>query len=299
MNISCDNNYTDTQYQILIGVVTSVSALAIIACLAAIVLIVVTRIYKVFLIRLVLYFILILTAKAAANLPPYYWPYQENISGYFILTTQWMQVLATVWITMYLFLLVMFKLQLNKAYQETVGVGCVVLIPLLFTWATLELPDWSCTTPEKARNRFLAFKLPMLLLMLGCFSAVSLMAGVLCKRWRANHYRYELQRQHWSVLREALPFIVYPAISCAALIIDGLIHIHYILVLKGVVKGQFAIGVYHSMPLEELVLPLVLILNPNTYRLLRKVGTLKRKGTDRKSNEITELISSQKTEIDT
>ena len=283
MNDSCVDNVT---HKLLVDASISVSALATVACLAAIVLIVFIGIYRVFLIRLVLYFILLLLVNAVTHILLNTLPFLERaITEYVIITVQWMQVFATVWITTYLFLLIMFKVQLNKAYQEVAGLLLVVLTPLTFTWSIYPL---ICARA----NKCVPCLVIRFLLTLGCFSAVSLMAGVLCKRWRANHYRYELQRQHWSVLREALPFIVYPAISCVALAIDCTIHIHYI--VRGYSKSSYAIKVYHSLPLEELVLPLVLILNPNTYHLLRRVRRMKgRDQKEDKTDEKRELLFSQ------
>ena len=308
-NESCVDNLTYTQHEVLAGVMISASAFATAACLAAIALIIIIRIYRVFLIRLVLYFMIIMLAEATLITARGVLYKSDGstvnikVSSYILTTIEWMRTLATVWITTYLFLLVVFKVQLNKIQQEIAGLLSVVLIPLSFTWTQYSFgfaPKymWTCffsSVPRKTLIIFLIYRLPLLFLTFACFSAVSLMAGVLCKRWRANHYRYELQRQHWSVLREVLPFIVYPAISCVCFTTDCLLHLYYILAYHEDATMSFWLVLLHDIPYDDLLLPLVLIFNPNTYRLLKRVRSRNQQMNNVTSRNETELLFSQST----
>ena len=202
------------------------------------------------------------------------------ITGYLDIYINWVDILFVSWITLHLFLLAVFRIQMStygSAYEIT-GVLFSFLLPLTFTWVPFlndmygKAGPWCSlrATVQKNSNDSDVFIVNQVvnrtlqLLPIGLdVLAVSVIVGVLCKR--AMLGSYTVQNSYRRALKEALPLLIYPT---AVLIVRTLNFTNHLLhaYREIVIFSMWVIEAVVS-PLTILLIPVILLLIPRKKRL--------------------------------
>ena len=146
-------------------------------------------------------------------------------SGFFGQYTAFGVALIVVWISLYIFVLVLFQKQLGNSKREIFGILVIVFAPLIFTWEPFigkayGLRGVTCWIAENCQNEssqsedsnllfIVALSLaPHIVLRLVSLAMILVAVIALCR----NARRGLLKHKHWLAIREILPLIMYPSL---------------------------------------------------------------------------------------
>ena len=293
-NESCFEFTAEEVNNVIIGKVI-VSVVSSLACLLAITFIITFKEYHKFVQRLMLYLMITGFAYGVAialeEVPVRHKDDDVVVKkgqkglcaafGYISKTTSWIFYMVIFWITIYLFLLAVFKYSIKKRKHEICGIIISLALPLTLTWIPFihnkyglaGLWCWIKLTSEDCHHKKLGFIYqstldygPEALLLL--FTSVSyvLIIIVLCKHRMSSTggVQSSIYRQ---ALKEALPLLAYPIIYGAIYILMVANPIYYAL-SSSKNKPSYPLWQLHALaiPMRVLLPALAFLLHPNTLK---------------------------------
>ena len=276
-----------------------VSTLAAIVCLLAILIIALFKAYKNFVHRCSLYLIItalacsissVLRSAPVGNLCGYVVVRNEQLckaAGFLTEYSVWMMLLCMCWITLYLFILAVFKRKYSSKKCEVGLLIVCLIVPLLFSivpfidfqngtmyglagpWCWIKITNGTCHEYEEGViEQFTLFYGPLIFIFTLNFLAMLVVIIVLYRGTRKQSGR--LQNQYKEAMKEAMPLLIYPIVY-NILVSLGFINRVYYATVK---KANFSLWETQATayPLLSLLIPLAYILRPQTLKLLKKLG---------------------------
>ena len=223
-------------------------------------------------------------------------------SAYAFINLQWTKVIISFWITAYLFVLVVFSKQFNKRNHEIFGLAFAVLAPLTITWlpfihnmygisgpfCSIKVTRRPCTSDVTLGMSYLMsiYYMPFLLVVALNFLAMATIAASLCKRWLVG--RTVLQNHYKSALRDALPFLLYPALSDAITLFGLINRIYYGFYTVRENKSTNETLWYTQIalsPLDGVFIPVILFFHQLSLRHIRRRSYSKSKSRHKAANK--------------
>ena len=276
-----------------------VSTLAATVCLLAILIIALFKAYKKFVNRLSLY--LTITALASSmsfilrSVPV------GNFCGYVVVRNEqlceaaaflseyslWMLLLIMCWITLYLFILAVFKRKYSSRKCEVGLLMLCLTVPLPVSivpfidfqngtmyglagpWCWIKLTDENCHEyKEGVIEQFTLSYGPFMLVFTLSFLAMLAVIIVLYRGTRKESGR--MQNQFKEAMKEAMPLLVYPVVYDILASLALINRVYY----DASKKNNFSLWEAQATenPLFFLVIPLAFILRPHTLKMLKKAG---------------------------
>ena len=255
------------------------------ACLA-IFLILVTKSYKRFVHRINLYLAvssLLTGVITCVNVVPlsytetgihlkaaYEWKTVCSLLGFLVTNTTVMQYMCVTWITVYIFFLAVFKIQLNRCRHEILGVIVIFFCPFLFTWIPFIHDSYGLSvlwcwidvcngtaTGTAYESIYLGFVFLLTVLNLVLLLSVVVL---LCK----GYFQTQLQLQHKKALKEMLPLAVMVIMSNVFVLLPLGCHIAYITEVAKKPKFYLWMTDIICVHIFWILLPLVFIFHPQT-----------------------------------
>ena len=202
--------------------------------------------------------------------------------GFFAQYFAYSKSLAIVWVSFFMFVVAIFKFNLNKPHYEISGVLSVFLLPAVITWIplvdnTYGLTGTWCWIRSTCNASFplgTPFQLgvslaPVTLLHVISLAFIAPVILVFCKGTLTSRSGKHQRRQNFNALRETAPLLVYPALYSLLVVADTGYTIY--LVAGSPPGGQFdvtemiIIGLYQ---LFALALPASFLLHPSVQKIL-------------------------------
>jgi len=181
------------------------------------------------------------------------------------------------WVCLYVFVLAVFNVQLNKHSHELCGVLITAFIfPALFSWELFIGQNyglsavfcWIKTSCGSSSNLGVAFLLGFngFQALMGLLSLLSIfvVAAMFCRR--ALNHSTNLQHQHWKVLKEVLPLLIYPTLF-SLVSVAGIVQTVYYVIEGG---DHSFLGQLITFPVLMIALLLSFLLHPHILSQLRR-----------------------------
>ena len=140
---NCTSPYTSRDYAIVAGISAVTAFISLLASCFVVSLIVLFKKWKFFAQRLVLYLAISVILESIAtiihrvdyeNQTSAFYVHFCKISGYIEQNTSWMQLMAVISITVYVFVCAMFKKRTDRHKDEVLYLFFIFIFPLLFNW---------------------------------------------------------------------------------------------------------------------------------------------------------------------
>ena len=301
----------------------------ILLCIVAAIVIAFFKLYRKFTHRLYLYLTLSNILYSATFIIQYLAvDYEEKIvfhvpcmmAGFLMQLTGWVVLLFTTIITIHLSCLIIAHKNFNSKKVEVFYVLFGVGFPIIFCWIpfiheTYGLAgDWcwirwanyvgaNSTTVaircplhlEGVIESIILWNAPMIILVVVSFSAAITMIAVLIRRSRIHSTYSDMQQKHIAVLRETLPFLIYPFFFYLICILEVINHIYYAVHFH---DPSFGLWVVNAMCAPMRAIPIILaLLCPGVFVKMKRNKDLARTlhpGQDA-NNETSFLAGSEQT----
>lgn len=303
----------DSQPKVRIGkmVVTACSVVAsasIVACLVALVLICVSKSYRYYLNRLILYLTLLSFAHTlvlALEVIPADLGKAENetvslregpgwerictLLGFFDAYFNLARTLSALWVSVYIFMLAIFQVEMKQRKHEVVGIVVVLFLSGLLPWIPFLFDAYGLANvwcwmkyanPNNSSSvNFIGLQLgidmlPQFVLSVACACLTLTIVVVFSKGTRAKADADPLLRKRWMLVRETLPLLIYPTLLAVALILNAIDSITLSAVdYDNVILATVTVCV---LQLPQLSLPLSLLLHASVRKKLAINSTLKK-----------------------
>lgn len=287
-------NFSNTEYEVLIGLRVGISIISLVCCLLVLALIVLLKRYLFFIHRLVMYLMiaaLLNSVVRSINVYPPQIAWNESniwedyckVVGFFDQYTMWCVLLAVVCITLDIFVRSSCECKTYKI--EPVYVAIIFFLPALFNWVPFILDGYgytgvwcwirganlsNCSKFENGLTMRLALiEVPQLVIM----PVLVLLIIITFVFLYQNRYRYEGKFDPHQQMRkrkdrmEVLPFLYYP-IVLILLEIFPVIHTLYDIAWYG--DPRFVLWVLNVLtgPFEGAAISLIYLLEPETRQRL-------------------------------
>ena len=304
---SCLQFSPDDLRQLLI-VRTSLASVVCLLCCVAVVMIFATKAYRKFVHRLTLYLIISAFCESlmfGVQVIPVtithdllsvrmVWEGACAAIGFLAQYSVWCELLFICWITLYLFLLAVFKSNPFTRKHEVAGVTLSVSIPLLFNWVPF-LDDmyglsgawcWIRFTEGGCDGSYaqgLAYQIgmwygPLIVIVSISFIATFILVAAMCRGAFCSRSEERIyQPNHRKALKEALPLLIYPVVFNVLNCYAAANRIHYATgTLSQDKEPQFSLWMLHSVlySLHILIIPLGFLFHPYTCGQIK--GAFKR-----------------------
>lgn len=195
---------------------------------------------------------------------------------YAILSTN----LAIAWVCFYIFMLAVFKIQLNQVKHEVIGLVTISFLPALLSWEPFVGNEygltgiwcWIKSSCNGTDHLGVAYQNGLTLgpvALMSIFSLLSVLMVVVMFCKRALTHAGHLQYQHWIAMKELLPLLIYPTLFSLASIVDLVQKIYFATAGK---KKHPSLAVTSDITLFQALiisLPLSLLLQPHILSRLR------------------------------
>ena len=294
--------FTKDRFKQLFILRISLTSVVCLVCCVACLMIFITKAYQRFVHRLVLYLtlsafceslmfgmeVIPVTINNGSFSVKTEWEGICSAIGYFAVILDWCELFFICWVTLYLFLLAVFKANPFNRKHEIAGIILAVSLPLLFTWVPFLdkmyglSGAWCWIRFTKGHDRLgLAYQIgmwygPLILVLLITSFATVILVVPLCWGAFCSHPEEILQQHHRKALKEALPLIIYPIIYNIICCYAVANRIHYATRTPREDENPcFVLWILQSglYSLRNLIIPLGFFLHPHTLGQMKRVFT--------------------------
>ena len=294
----------DSQPKVRIGKIavtacSVVASVSILACLVGLALICGSKSYRYYINRLILYLTLLSFAHtlvlALEVIPADLgkaenetvtlregpgWEIMCTLFGFFDAYLNLARTLSALWVSVYIFMLAIFQVEMKQRKHEVVGLVLVLLLSGLLPWIPFLFDAYGLAnvwcwmkyaSPNNSSSvNFIGLQLgidmlPQFVISVACVCLTLTIVVVFSKGTRARNAD-PLQRKRWMLVRETLPLLIYPTLLAVALILNAIDSVTLSAVdYDNVILATVTVCV---LQLPQLSLPLSLLLHASVRKKL-------------------------------
>ena len=248
---------------------TATTSVGVVLSVVSLVLILVSKAYKDFMHRLLCYmatcaFVFMVTSFLRLSSSEYV----VMVCYVLVFHCVFTYFLLLLWITLYLFVLAVLRVQLKNAKHEAIGLVTVLVMPLIFSWVI----PWQIKPADLYNIRSMLiclclFYSPVLLSIL-VTTVTSGMIFVILYRGSVSGGACNLL--HKKALKEAVPFLVFILVHQAViLLVFVCLVFHIVKVKEGKEPSPVSVILFNLYPLALVLLPVLLLCQPRIQHNLR------------------------------